>query len=439
MIQDRHGNPLTGATARAAELFDRAVEGFSLYRGDPVGLLDEAGTDAPDFAFAPLAKAALYALATEPKATATAATLVAHARRLPLDDRAASFAAALDRLIAGNWTQAALALDRHSMNWPRDLLALQTGHLIDFFRANARSLRDRIARALPRWPADLPGRSVVLGMHAFGLEECADYARAEAAGRAALDAEPRDCWAHHAVAHVMEMQGRAEDGIGWMSAREPHWSDEDNFFQVHNWWHRALFHLDLEQTDAVLALYDGPIRGARGGLALDLLDAAALLWRLEMTGHDVGDRWGELARAWDRHADHALYPFNDWHAAMAYLGAGRPDRVEAMLAAWRAPPAAETETAAWARAIALPLVEGFAAFHRGDYETAVARLHPARHIVNAFGGSHAQRDTIDWTLVEAALRGGLADVAMALAHERLTLKPHSPVNRAFLARATGTA
>ena len=59
----------------------------------------------------------------------------------------------------------------------------------------------------------------------------------------------------------MEMQGRAEDGIGWMIAREPHWSGDDNFFKVHNWWHRALYHLDLGQADEVLALYDGPIRG----------------------------------------------------------------------------------------------------------------------------------------------------------------------------------
>lgn len=434
-MRDRQGNPLGGAAGEAAELFDRAVEAFALYRGDPVGLLDRAGAAAPDFALAPLAKAALYALATEPKATATARALLAQAEGMALDDRAASFAGALAPLLNGNWTAAAVALDRHSMAWPRDLLALQTGHLIDFFRANARSLRDRIARALPHWPADLPGRSVVLGMHAFGLEECADYARAEEAGRAALDADPRDCWAHHAVAHVMEMQGRAEDGIGWMGAREADWAHEDNFFQVHNWWHRALFHLELDQTDAVLALYDGPIRGARSGLALDLLDASALLWRLEMTGRDVGARWGELAAAWERHADRALYPFNDWHAAMAYLGAGRQEKVAAMLAAWRAAPETPSEAAVWARAIAAPLVEGFAAFRRGDFETAVARLHPARHIVNAFGGSHAQRDVIDWTLCEAALRGGLKDAAAAFAQERLALKPHSPVNRAFLARA----
>jgi hypothetical protein len=89
----------------------------------------------------------------------------------------------------------------------------------------------------------------------------------------------------------------------------------------------------------------------------------------------------------------------------------------------------------WIRVSGLPLVRGFVAFWRGDYRAATDHLHPARFIVNRFGGSNAQRDVIDWTLTEAALRGGLKDLAEALAHERLALKPHSPLNRSFLKRA----
>jgi tetratricopeptide (TPR) repeat protein len=272
-------------------------------------------------------------------------------------------------------------------------------------------------------------------MYAFGLEETGDYARAEDAGRQAIDLQPLDCWAHHAVAHVMEMQGRAQDGIGWMMAREPYWSGDDNFFKVHNWWHRALYHLDLGEAEQVLALYDGPVRGDRSAVVLDLVDASALLWRLHLSGHDVGERWQELSEAWDQHADGRLYPFNDWHAVMAYLGAGRDSEVERIVTTIRANAADRAETAAWARSTGLPLIEGFSAFWRGDYETAVERLHRGRFIANSFGGSHAQRDVTDWTLTEAAVRGGLKDAAMALANERLALKPHSPINRSFLARA----
>jgi hypothetical protein len=240
-----------------------------------------------------------------------------------MDAREASHAAALALVVGGEWTAAGDALARHSAEWPRDVVALQVGHLIDFCRADARELRDRVARTLPAWPADMPGRSAVLGMYAFGLEEAGDYARAEAAGREALDGEPLDGWAHHAVAHVMEMQGRAEDGLGWMAAREPFWADDAAYLQVHNWWHRALYHLELGQHAAALALHDGPFAAARGGLAVNLIDASALLWRVELSGGDVGVRWDELASAWDVHADGRTYPFNDFHAAMAYLGAGR--------------------------------------------------------------------------------------------------------------------
>jgi tetratricopeptide (TPR) repeat protein len=252
------------------------------------------------------------------------------ARDLPHDDRAASHRAALEAALRGDWTLAARHLERHSLAFPRDLIALQAGHLIDFLRADARTLRDRIARALPHWDA-VPGRSFLLGMYAFGLEEAGDYARAEAAGREAVATEPRDAWAHHAVAHVMEMEGRAAEGLDWITTREAHWAGESNFLKVHNWWHRALCHLELGDAPAALALYDGPIGGSGGGTAVNLVDASALLWRLDLMGADVGDRWDSLSAAWEPFSDGRLYPFNDFHAAMAHLGAGRHDRVDALL------------------------------------------------------------------------------------------------------------
>ncbi len=438
MIKDNHGNILTGATAEAAALLDQAVTAFNLYRGDPLGPLDQAIALAPEFAMAHIAKAHLYAISTEPAATKEAGAILANIRALRLSEREASHAAALRHVLDGEWSAAAMALNHHNIRHPHDLLALQVGHLTDFFHANARNLRDRMARVLPQWHAGMPGYSFLLGMHAFGLEESGDYARAEETGRRALDLNPADCWAHHAVAHVMEMQGRPQDGIGWMIAREPHWSGDDNFFQVHNWWHRALWHLELGQIDEVLALYDGPIRQGRSMVAMDMIDASAMLWRLHLSGVDVGERWQELATAWDSHADGRTYPFNDWHAVMAYLGAGRHGDVERIIAGWR-DGAGASETAAWSRRIALPLAEGFAAFWRGDHESAAALLSGARFIANSFGGSHAQRDIIDWTLTEAALRDKLGAVAEALAHERLALRPHSPVNHSFLSRARQTA
>jgi hypothetical protein len=162
---------------------------------------------------------------------------------------------------------------------PRDALGLLAGHQIDFFTGHSRMLRDRIARALPFWEAGMPGYHSVLGMHAFGLEETGDYARAEAAGRRGVELEPRDGWSQHAVAHVMEMQNRQADGIAWMRSNDQ-WAG-DSFFQVHNWWHLALYHLEAGDIEAVLGLFDaedgrGPVgRRARHGRRLGAALAAA--------------------------------------------------------------------------------------------------------------------------------------------------------------------
>jgi tetratricopeptide (TPR) repeat protein len=438
MITDLQGNALHGATPEAAQLFDRALESFNIYRGDPAALLTRAVEAAPGFGMAHAFLAWLGLIATEPAAAAAARGSIATLAALPREERGHAHLAALRLLAAGQWSAAARALERYSAAQPRDLLALQIGHLLDFCRADARTLRDRIGRALPQWSADVPAYGILLGMHAFGLEECGEYARAEESGRRAVALQPRDCWAHHAVAHVMEMQGRPEDGLGWMIAREPHWDGDDNFFKVHNWWHRALFHLDLGQMQQVLALYDSRVRQQPSAVAYDLIDASALLWRLDLLGVDVGHRWIEVAQTWDAHADGRTYAFNDWHAVMAWLGAGRHHDVQRMLREWRDVAGDGNENTHWIRHIGLPLIEGFTAFREGDYAMAIERLHATRHFACAFGGSNAQRDVISWTLTEAALRGGQGAFARALVQERLSARPNSALNRGLLARATAS-
>ena len=91
------------------------------------------------------------------------------------------------------------------------------------------------------------------------------------------------------------------------------------------------------------------------------------------------------------------------------------------------------------RVAGVSLAEGLASFHRRDYATAAQRLYAARPAARLIGGSNVQRGIVDWTLTEAALRGRQRDMAVALAYERLALRPRSAVNRAFLRRAEGIA
>ena len=423
----------------AAEKFANAVRIFTLGCGDLVGEFDAAIAADPGFAMGHLGKAWIFALATDPGAASFARAIVAEVRDRPMDTRGKAHLAALERVLAGSWTDASRLLDRHSMADPHDLLALVAGFLLDLFLGNTKNLRDRPARALPLWSPSMQGHAALLGFHAFGLEENGAYERAEDQARRVADAEPLSFWAHHTVAHVMEMQGRAEDGIGWMTAREALWSSPDHLTQTHIWWHRALFHLELGQEPEALAIYDGPLTGTQRPLGVSLTNASALLWRLDLLGHDVTARWRVLAPIWAGHADGRCSVFCDLHALMAELGAGNADGADKRLTGMRATAAGNDEAGAIYRRAGVPLAEGLRQFHRGRYAQASETLFAARSAIRLIGGSHAQRDIADWTLTEAALRGGQRDMAVALAYERLALRPRSAVNRAFLRRAEGIA
>ena len=421
-LKDDWGNATSGATPEGLEHYEHALRLFRCYIGDPVGVVDAALRASPDMVMAHALKAYLHLLGTDPGGLAVAAEAHAAAVRLPANAREAGHVRAIGQILVGSWRDAGRTLEDVSVEAPRDPLALQAGHLIDFLVGDARMLRDRIARALPAWDAHTPGYHAVLGMHAFGLEESGDYARAEAQGRRGVELEPRDGWAQHAVAHVMEMQCRQKDGIAWMRANPDAWS-RDSSFAVHLWWHLALFHLELGEIDEVLALYDGPVYGKRSEVVFDMLDASALLWRLTLRGMDVGYRWEALADKWEAIADAGNYAFNDAHAMMAFIGARRGKAVEVLLEAQHAAMEDVTDNAMFTREVGHPVALAIRAFGESDYAETVRLLRRVRRDAHRFGGSHAQRDLLDLTLIEAALRGGQFALASALIAERQATRP----------------
>jgi tetratricopeptide (TPR) repeat protein len=435
MIKDAQGQIVSGATAESVALYDQAVRAYNLGYGDSPRLFDAAREASPDFAMAHLGKAWLFTLANDPSLLDQARSLTQNAASLTLNEREQAHLAGLQQATAGARSAAASVLDRHLMRYPFDLVAHQAVTLLDGYLGRFRWVRDRTARALPFWSKDQPGYASILAFHGFGLEEAGDYSQAEDESRAAAELEPHSFWPHHTVSHVMEMTGRPEDGLGWMIAREPFWSAPENITQVHIWWHKSLFHLELGQYDAALALYDGPLLHTLRPLALNLCNASALLWRLDTLGCDVAGRWRDLLTQWEGHADGRCFMFIDLHAAMAELRSGQEALAERRLGWMRETASSGAEGASCYREVGIPLVEGLMAFHRGAYEQAVALLQPVRFDLWRIGGSHAQRDIIDWTLTEAAVRGGLRDVALAMAYERLGTRPRSAVNQNFRLRA----
>jgi tetratricopeptide (TPR) repeat protein len=417
---DRWGGPVFASDRDSVALLEHAIEDLVALSGEPVALADAAAAD-PDLILAPVLQAYLALYSTAETGFETAGKLV-----MGLDgwDLGAGERELLHVLAAQAWASGELEravnfLERALLHDPRDLLALKVAQDLYFFLGDRQGLRGVVERVLSAWPQNLPGWGYVQGMHAFGLEENGQYAEAKDRARAALEDNARDVWAVHALAHVFEMEGAQHDGIEFLARTVENWGG--SYFAVHNWWHRALYHLEIGALDEVVALYDGPIRGPRSSAWLDVVDAASLLWRLHLVGVDVEGRAKDLADDVLPLFGRPVYVFNDWHAVMVAGLAGRQKECEQIILANR------FEAAGTNRRVVdeagLGLLEGFHAFAQGDPSGAVHRLIESRPKAHMVGGSHAQRDVLELTLLAAAGRSANGPLCETLLSERLQRKP----------------
>ena len=435
---DVRGNPSSCCSRAAHTAAESALWRMMSFYDTPLADLDTAIAEAPGWALPHVMKAGFLLSLTEPALLAEAQAHLGLARALTSDatPRERAHLAAVQLLLEGRWHQACAIWDELLIEHPRDALALQWAQLWDFYRGDAAGLRQRPARALPEWDEADPLYAHVLALHAFGLEESNLYPQAEEAGRRALALNPRAPWAVHAVAHVMEMQGRFEEGSAWLRAHQAVWA-EGNGFSTHLWWHKSLFRLEAMDLAGVLRLVDAHLSGPPLQVTLQRVDAAAMLWRLHLLGQDMSAHCQALLAGWDLNAAHPAlaghYAFNDVHAVLAMLGAGDLHGAEAWLArcAERALDAEDARRTnhLMAREVGLPLMRGLLALARGDADSAVDLIYPVRRVAQHFGGSHSQRDLIDQTLLAAAAQGNRRAVGRALLNERRMAKAQTPLTR----------
>jgi hypothetical protein len=431
MAKDQQGLPLAGSPASAAA-FDRAVADYYGLTGDPVGVLKQALRNDPAFTLGATAVAGLFLIGgfrgDHPEVIAALAA--AEAAAGDASPREKLHLAAVRAWAEGRASEALTAWEAVLADWPTDALALRFGQDGYYFLGYPLEMRESVARVLPAWDQDNPLRSFLLGAYAFGLEETNELGRAEETACAALMANPRDAWATHALAHVLETVNRQEEGISFLKETRPNWAHA-RFMAGHNGWHLALYLIEQGRTEEVLADYDRFVAPRLADdMTLDRVDAAALLWRLELAGCDVGDRWGPVARAWMAHAHDHVLAFNDLHCAFA--AARSPDGGEAE----RLLRSLENYTTHGGGhncrvtvEVGQPLIEGVLAFARQDYARAIEAILPLRSEAIRIGGSHAQRDIVNLTLISAAERAGRWRLAHTLLAERLAQRP-TPRTRA---------
>lgn len=427
MSVDVRGLPVTVANDEALSAYEKAVAGYLAQKPDTMDHLDAALDADPHFVMARCLKVYLLKMAFDPAFLPAARECLDAAGKAAggATDRERRHVSAARLLLDDRAVDALAALDGIAVDHPTDLTTLKLTQFLHFWRGDAANMRDVIGRALHAWDPDVPGYGFVLGMLSFGFEESGDCAAAERAGREAVDLNPEDSWAVHAVAHTIEMEGRHADGIEWLKRTEADWLGNNNF-RFHLWWHRALHHLERDEIDEVLDLHDTGIRGEKTDFATDIANGAALLWRLALRGVDVGRRWEELGERAEARAHDAANVFFSTNYLMALLATGRREAAADLLAAMREESARNDPVAARAVDAGVALSEALRAFHDGDCGMAVDLLLPVRYDLRLSGGSHAQRDVFDQTLVLAAIRSGRGSLARALIAERETRRRRVP-------------
>ncbi|MBX9699673.1 MAG: tetratricopeptide repeat protein [Acetobacteraceae bacterium] len=444
MHEDAQGLLMTTASAEAAAGYDHVVAGYLKYRFDTPLRLKAALKADPEAPMLNLLKGSFAMLAY--KATyveGAKATLEAMQPALArATERERAHAAALAAW-ADDEMDRALAIWEGILNQhPRDILAFRMHHFCAFWLGRPEAMLKTVESILPRWDASVPGWGSVLACRSFANEEAGNYTIAEAAGRAAIEDDPADLWATHAIAHVLEMQGRRGEGIAWIQSLKEHFAGANNLAH-HVWWHQAMYHLERREFGEVLRLYDFGFRDLDSAvtqqqpdLYIDMQNAISMLFRLQRHGVDVGDRWIELADKAEGRIGDCRSAFTLPHWMMALCAEGRFDAARSMLEGMRDVAGANRGTTAPIVArYAIPVSEAVLLHAQGDHRGAVAAMRPALQGMYALGGSHAQQDVLEQLFLEAAMKGGMAEDARMLLERVAGRHPVPPERRIGYAAA----
>jgi tetratricopeptide (TPR) repeat protein len=422
--------PSTQSDMQLLARCEHALELMLTHRGNPSAEIDRVLADDPECVLAHCLRAALIICGD---ATAARSSIAASAAVIELTCAHSHGLARRHAAAARAWIEggAEPAIDHYGailIDHPRDILALLVAHALDFRLGRRRMLRDRVARVLSRWKSGMPGYASVLAMYAFGLEENGQYRGAEKIARRALALDPGHPRAIHALAHVMEMQGRFREGLSFLAATEPAWI-EGTGFSVHLAWHRALFYLDADDVGSALAAYDAQIANDPAPRMSTLADASALLWRLQLRNVEVGGRWRLLADRWETQNLDDARSFYIVHAVMAFAAAGRTSAAERVFDELPRVDKGRVSFSLPEDALAFPFCKALTAFASKDYVACIEWMKQVHHIAHRCGGSLAQCDLIHLTLTEAALRTPDMQLARTLVAERTAQKPTSRINR----------
>ena len=422
MLTDAQGLPVSTDRPETVQAIDRFVAAFLGYGTDFQPILDAADAD-PNCVVAQGHAAALMLFAETGDAAEKAKPYIRRGIESAqgATERERLYLWTISTWAAGDYGMSLMAHKALAQKYPLDVAASKIGQVRAFTLGDSPlilSLGESMLAASPE-------NHFVHGMVAFGYEQCHRIEEAEAAGRRAVEMDRRDPWAHHAVAHVMETQGRIDEGLAWMEGLADTWEDCNSFMYTHNWWHVALFHLDRDDHARALEVYDTRVWGRLKEYSQDQVNAVSLLARLALRGVDVGDRWTDVANYLAPRTNEHVDPFLDLHYLYGLACAGRGEETARLLTglAEHAGKVKPVQQVMWQQ-VAVPTAHALVSHAIGRVEEAADLLEQVLPTLHRIGGSHAQRDLFEQIYLDSLIRAGRSERALALIGRRLAARPN---------------
>uniref|UniRef100_A0A8C8M567 Tetratricopeptide repeat protein 38 n=1 Tax=Oncorhynchus tshawytscha TaxID=74940 RepID=A0A8C8M567_ONCTS len=417
------GLPLSTSSNEACKMYDAILTQYVTWRNDEnlggvEGCMSAVKSADPDFVMGHVISTGMELVGTgssvllnERLASAVKRTVELGQIQQDITTRERLHVRAMEHFSKGNFPKACDVWEEILVEHPTDLLALKFAHDGFFYLGAQIQMRDSVARVLPHWKPHMPLYSYLKGLYSFGLLETHFYDQAEKIAKEGLALTPEDAWCVHSVAHVYEMKAEVEKGLKFMESTEKDWAVSR--------------------------------RGRASGAMLDTVDACSLLYRLEMEGVCVKDRWRELQQLTEPHTDDHVLLFNDLHFLMSSLGAkesGGAAQSQRLLEGLRerANVPEENYQHLLAGSVGLPMCQALLEYDQGNYSRAVELLQPIRYRMMEIGGSDAQRDVFNLLLIHAAMKSGVTHhqkLARCLLVEREATKPNSPLTDRLIQRA----
>ncbi|MGJ7582575.1 tetratricopeptide repeat protein [Variovorax sp. RHLX14] len=423
MTIDALGNPVTLVDPAALAAVDAFVGGFISCEARAADVLAAAEDRSP---LVQAYCAALHMFSESREGAPEARRFIDRAQvgAFRTTTREQRFIAAVSAWIDGDVAGAIALHQEQAREHPRDLVSVKLGQYHCFNTGDCPGMLRLALSALPA-AADVP---YMHGMAAFGYEQCHLMRDAEASARNAVGMCRKEPWAHHALGHVMLTEGRLAEGLDFMRGVSDTWTGLNSFMVTHNWWHVALFLIDLGRDDEALAVYDDHVWGVAKDYSQDQIGAVSLLARFELSGIDVGTRWDDVAQRLTNRLDDHVLPFLDLQYLYGLARAGRPeaDTLLRNIETFAAQAPAATRPA-WER-VCVPAANGLLAHARGDFVAAVEGLGTALPRLIEIGGSHAQRDLFDQVYLDALVRAGTERTlaaAQGILQQQLNGQPES--------------